>query len=242
MIRITILKYSLLFIFLFIGFFFIQKSNEIRKITTIITNLGQNHTILHEIQLRGNNFLSNSKILDLINIKEGMKLYDISPSDIRKILLSQKEVKDITVKLNYTGILEVDITERKPFAILWNDNIPTIIDEEGNTIQIISNIKPYNHLIIIFGKNISNKLKKFLDLINKNSIYKNIISLHHINGRRWDVYMKNSVIIKFPENNVEAAMQFSDKILNSINYKEKIAILDLRLYPKRVFLRLKEHT
>ena len=47
-------------------------------------------------------------------------------------------------------------------------------------------------------------------------------------------------MIKLPENNIANSIKKSEKVLNSLKYKDKIDIIDLRLYPEKLFLRLKD--
>ena len=71
-------------------------------------------------------------------------------------------------------------------------------------------------------------------------MYGKIKSLHYVGNRRWDVYIEDNIVIKLPENNIANSIKKTEKVLNSLKYKDKIDIIDLRLYPEKLFLRLKD--
>jgi cell division protein FtsQ len=195
---------------------------------------------LKKIEVLGNNLLLKKSILELINVRVGQKLYLISANDIRDKLLKLDEISDVSVNINYSGLIKVTIYERKPFAIWWNKNSPWLIDEEGSKILKIKDVDSYKNLVIIFGQNFNDKLKTFLDLLKPFSLYGKIKSLHYVGNRRWDVYIEDNIVIKLPENNIANSIKKSEKVLNSFKYKDKIDIIDLRLYPEKLFLRLKD--
>lgn len=195
--------------------------------------------LLNQVNILGNNLLSENTVFKIIGVSMHQPLYSISAHKIRNKLLKLDEVKDVNVVISYTGTLSITIIERQPFAIWWNKNPAWLIDNEGNRISEISNLDNYQDLIIIFGQHFQDKLKQLLNLVHPFFLYKKIRSLHYIGNRRWDIYIDNTTVIKLPENKVESAIEKSEKILKNYKYSNKIDIVDLRLYPKKIFLRLK---
>ena len=239
MIRRLFLKSILLLVVFITLYHYANNNNYILNIKGYLQDSFKNFAILKHIDISGNNLLSEQFILKLTDLKIGQKLYLISAQNIREKLLKLDEVKDVHISLNYSGTIKIIIFERKPFAIWWNKKAPWLIDDEGNKILKIKDVEVYKDLIIIFGQNFDNKLKKFLDLLRPFSLYKKVKSLHYIGNRRWDVYTEDNIVIKLPENNVDNAIKKLEKILKSLKYKDKVDIIDLRLYPEKLFLRFK---
>ena len=239
MIRRLFLKSILLLVVFVTLYYYANNNNYILNIRGYLQDSFKNFAILKHVDVSGNNLLSEQFILKLTDIKIGQKLYLISVRDIREKLVKLDEVKDVHISLNYSGTIKIIIFERKPFAIWWNKKAPWLIDDEGNKILKIKDVEVYKDLIIIFGQNFDNKLKKFLDLLRPFSLYKKVKSLHYIGNRRWDVYTEDNIVVKLPENNVDNAVKKIEKILKSLKYKDKVDIIDLRLYPERLFLRFK---
>jgi cell division septal protein FtsQ len=220
-------------------YYYANNNNYILSIKSYLQDSFENFAVLKQIDVSGNNLLSEQFILKLTDLKIGQKLYLISVRDIRERLLKLDEIKDVSINVNYSGTIKIIIFERKPFAIWWNKKAPWLIDDEGNKILKIKDLEVYKDLIIIFGQNFDNKLKKFLDLLRPFSLYKKVKSLHYIGNRRWDVYTEDNIVIKLPENNVDNAIKKLEKILKNLKYKDKVDIIDLRLYPEKLFLRFK---
>ncbi|MBY0379195.1 MAG: cell division protein FtsQ/DivIB [Burkholderiales bacterium] len=222
------------------SYYYAKNNDYMENIENHLHNNFKNFASLKKIDVLGNNLLLKKSILELINVRVGQKLYLVSANDIRDKLLKLDEISDVSVNINYSGIIKVTIYERQPFAIWWNKNSPWLIDEEGNKILKIKDVDSYKNLVIIFGQNFNDKLKTFLDLLKPFSLYGKIKSLHYIGNRRWDVYIEDNIVIKLPENNIANSIKKSEKVLNCLKYKDKIDIIDLRLYPEKLFLRLKD--
>lgn len=241
MIRRFILKLFILLVILLLPYYYAKNNGYLLLIKDFLYNNFSKFGELKKISISGNNLLSEQFLMDYINIKVGQKLYDISPEGIRHKLLELNEIKEANVSINYSGTIEIKVIEREPFAVWWNQNLPLLIDDEGNEILKISDLKKYKSHIIIFGQNFHSKLKKFNRLFKQFSLYKEVKSLHYIGNRRWDIYTENNVVIKLPEKNIDIALKKSEDVLNSFKYRDRIAIIDLRLYPKKIFLKLKNN-
>ena len=239
MIRRLFLRSILLLVVFITLYYYANNNNYILSIKSYLQDSFENFAVLKQIDVSGNNLLSEQFILKLTDLKIGQKLYLISVRDIRERLLKLDKIKDVSINVNYSGTIKIIIFERKPFAIWWNKKAPWLIDDEGNKILKIKDLEVYKDLIIIFGQNFDNKLKKFLDLLRPFSLYKKVKSLHYIGNRRWDVYTEDNIVIKLPENNVDNAIKKLEKILKNLKYKDKVDIIDLRLYPEKLFLRFK---
>ena len=222
------------------SYYYAKNNAYMENIENYLYNNFKNFASLKKIDVLGNNLLLKKSILELINVRVGQKLYLISANDIRDKLLKLDEISDVNVNINYSGLIKITINERKPFAIWWNKNSPWLIDEEGSKILKIKDVDSYKNLVIIFGQNFNDKLKTFLDLLKPFSLYGKIKSLHYVGNRRWDVYIEDNIVIKLPENNIANSIKKTEKVLNSLKYKDKIDIIDLRLYPEKLFLRLKD--
>ena len=239
MLRIKLLKLFIIILSIVAPYYYVKNKGYLKKLDNLISTHFADFISVQKVEIKGNSFLSSDKILKITGIKRGEKLYQYSAQEIRDRLLTRTEIKDVNVQINYSGIIKIVIDEKKPFAIWWNDNVPWLIDEDGNEILKIKSLEQYNNLIIIFGKNIRKNLKNFLDVIGTCSLYKYVVSIHHVGNRRWDMYLDNNIVVKLPEQNIAAALEKAEKVLKSLKYQNKIDILDLRLYPKRVFLKLK---
>lgn len=60
--------------------------------------------------------------------------------------------------------------------------------------------------------------------------------LEFIDERRWDLHLKNGVVIKLSKKNYSNTFLFLQKIINKRNLMNEVAIIDLRFYPRKIFV------
>ena len=240
MLRRKFLKFLIIAIFIITPWYYAKNHGYIEKLKHFIASELGDFAEIKGIEISGNKLLSEDDVLEVIDLKKGDKIYELSAKKMREQLLVKEEVKNIDVSINYSGLIKIGIEEKKPFAIWWLDNTSWLIDENGDKILQISDKEKYTNLMIVFGQNIKGKLKIFLDIVKLSPLYKEITTMHYIGNRRWDVYLNDTIIIKLPEQDVGLALENAGIFLKNPKYQDRIDIVDLRLYPKRVFLTLKE--
>jgi len=173
--------------------------------------------------LEEQNYISIEKKLRGLNFRN---IFFINKKDIEKILNSYDIIDNYSITKKYPSSLEIRISKAKFLA-------NTIIDGEifffGSNGKFIESDELEKNLPIVFGKT---SLKNFLDIKRKidDSIikYENIESLFFFPVGRWDIKLKNGALLKLPTKNVVSALDISNKILSSDNFK-KIEIIDLRI-------------
>ena len=149
--------------------------------------------------------------------------------------------KDIEVPLNKIGFLEkievkrkypdtiiVKIFETKPIAILFKNKVKYLLDSSSNLISLEDD-KKFNQLPSVFGKEAENNFIYFLNqLKNNNFPNEEVKNFYYFQIGRWDLQLANNKIIKFPENNIDDAIQKSIELLEREDFKN-YNIIDLRV-------------
>lgn len=240
MLRKKLLKFLILAFCILLPWHYAKNNGYIVKLQDFIDSEIGDFVAIKEIQISGNYILSEEEVLKITDIEKGDRIYHIYAQQIRDRLLARREIKNASVRVNYSGLVKIVVDERKPFAIWWHNNVLWLVDEDGDEILQIDDKERYNSLIVIFGQNIKEKLKIFLDIMMPHPLYKEVMSIHYIGNRRWDVYLNNNIIVKLPEKDAGSALINAEKILKNPKYQDRIDMIDLRLHPKRVFLKLKE--
>ena len=96
-------------------------------------------------------------------------------------------------------------------------------------------MNPEIELPNIFGKFSSESFIELIKKINDAQLnYEEIESFHFYPSGRWDIKIKNNIIIKLPKNNLELAFMKINKIIKSDKIKN-IKIIDLRI-PSRLII------
>tara|TARA_Y100000590_G_scaffold338901_1_gene386257 strand:- start:194 stop:868 length:675 start_codon:yes stop_codon:yes gene_type:complete len=202
--------------------------------------------IVQEFSGQYNYILKDIKINDLINIEESyIKNYFINYYDksiflipINKIsqdLLRNNWIDEISIKSNYKNSLTIIIQENKPVGIFSGNN-NLLFDKNGKIIDlIISSEEKFENLILFKGKNSIFFANDLLNFIPKN-LLKEVEQAKYINNRRWNIYLKNGLMLKLPEKSIVDAFQNYREIYKKISNDElqKIESIDLRMLNKAI--------
>ena len=175
-------------------------------------------------------------LLKLLNIsnKSSIILYDINKA--RKRLLELPWVKNISIMKLYPNILNISISEKKPYALWKYNNITYIIDKNGNIITNKIQKKNFNHLILLKNNGAQKKAKQIIDLLNYFPILYNQTKIATlINNRRWNLLINKNIIVYLPEKYLKNALKKLDKIEKNYHIlSKKINIIDMRIQDRLV--------
>ena len=122
-----------------------------------------------------------------------------------------------------------------PFGIYSNNNQNVLFSENLIALEMIKNINKYNDFTIFFGINSIDNSVKFFENFD-NEFEKSIQYAYYIQNRRWDIQLKNNVLLKLPENRINESINNYQKIypnISDIDMKE-IESIDLRFNNKAI--------
>lgn len=209
-------KKILIYFFLLLLFGSINNINldnlKLRKINNItVTGLGNdaNEILLQEIKnLNLNNIflIDKNKIIDQIN--------------------SNSLVERYIIFKNYPSSLNINIQKTK-FLARINDNGKIFII--GSNGKFSENNFSDDQLPFIFGKPKIDDFLNFKEIIDQSNFsYNEIKNLYFFSSNRWDLELKNNILIRLPENLDKETLQFILDFLNNNKFKD-IKIVDARV-------------
>ena len=187
--------------------------------------------------------------LDLINqINAILKLsfpinsIKLDINHIQKIINQIDSVESSNVRINDSGVLLVEVIERKPVAVYRENDDLALIDLKGYKINNIFSRNDRNDLPLIVGTEGNYQVKEALEIYQLLSIYVNEIrGLIRIGERRWDIIFKNNKRIKlsekYPKRSLRNFLSSDKSYLISSN---DFVIIDLRFTNKIILRKLTE--
>ena len=197
---------------------------------------------LSVVNINGLNYINEDEILNLINFYRGSSIFLIPIKKIAKKISQNNWVKSINIKSNYKDTIIINIDESKPIGI-YTTGIQNILfsDELKILENIANNEKRFNTLIKFEGKNSIYESSKLLDVLPDDFI-EFVDKAFLINKRRWNLKLKNNILLKLPENNIKKALENFIKIYINFSNDELIDIetIDLRMKQK-IILKYKEN-
>ena len=183
--------------------------------------------------------------LDLVNqINAILKLsfpinsINLDINNLQKIINKIDSVESSNIRINDSGVLLVEVIERKPVAVYREQDELSLIDIKGYKITNIFSRSDRKDLPLIVGTEGNYQVKEALEIYQLLSANINEIrGLIRIGKRRWDIIFKNNKRIKLPEKNPKRLLSkflSSDKsyLISSNNF----SIIDLR-FTNKIILR-----
>ena len=225
---------------IYILFFYDQKI--LKQFNSIIENYSDKYQYsLSVVNINGLNNINEDEILNLIKPYKGSSIFLIPIKKIAKKISQNNWVKSINIQSNYKDTIEINIDESKPIGI-YTTGIQNILFSDDLKIleNIANNEKRFSALIKFEGKNSIHESIKLIDSFPDDFI-QYVDKAFLINQRRWDLELKNSILLKLPENNIKEALENYKKIYINFSNEELIEIesIDLRMKQK-IILKYKE--
>ena len=202
------------FLFLIIGSINNNSLNRIQleKIKNIkISGLDENENL---------NLLENILNLDLENI------FLLNGNEISKIIRSNSLVENYEIFKKYPNTIDIKIEKTKFLAKINSNGKTSLIGSNGKLSDINFSDK---ELPFIFGKPKINEFIEFKNIIQQSKFSLNEIkNLYFFPSKRWDLELKNNVILKLSKDHTKLSLNQAFEILNDNNFKS-LKVIDARI-------------
>ena len=153
-------------------------------------------------------------------------IFFISKSDLINEIESNSLVEKYFIFKRYPSSIDINI-EKTKFLAKINKNGQVFY--LGSNRKFTKNDFSNNQLPYIFG---SPEIIEFFDIkevIDKSKItYKDIKNLYFYPSRRWDLELRNNIIIKLPKDNIDLALQLALEFLYKEEFKD-VKMIDARI-------------
>ena len=203
-----------LFIFLLIGSINNTNLNKIKfeNISNImISGLNENEN---------KNLLKDIKFLNLENI------FFLNGNEISKIINSNSLVEKYEIFKRYPNTIDIKIKKTNFLAKINSNGKVFLIGSNG----MLSDIKfSDKELPFIFGKPEINEFIEFTDTIDQSKFSINEIkNLYFFPSKRWDLELKNNVILKLSKDYTKLSLDQAFELLDNDNFNN-IKVVDARI-------------
>ena len=209
-------KKILIYFLLFLTFCSINNNSlnsiQLEKIKNIkISGLDENQTI---------DLLENIKKIDLNNI------FFLNGNEISRIINSNTLVENYEIIKKYPHSIDIIIQKTNFLAKINNNGKIFLVGSNGK----LSDIKFLNkELPFIFGKPEIDEFIKFKHIIEKSKFsLDEIKNLYFFPSKRWDLELKNNIILKLSKDHARLSLNQAFEIINDINFKD-IKVVDARI-------------
>ena len=185
---------------------------KLKKINYInINGLGENDNAI---------LLQEIKNLNLDNI------FSINKNEIINQINSNSLVENYNIFKRYPSSIDVNIKKTKFLARINNNGKIFLIGSNG---KLTENNFSSNQLPFIFGNPNIYEFLDFKKTIDQSKIsYEEIKNLYFFSSQRWDLELKNNIIIKLSENYTKESLKLAMEFLYSDEFRD-VTIIDARI-------------
>ena len=181
---------------------------------------------IEKIEIIGLDEQENDKILKDLNSLYFQSLFFLNTIKIENILLSHSMIESFSIFRKFPSTLKINI---KRTRILANRNVNGLNFLIGSNGKLIKSKKQMNDVPLVFGNFDNKEFLKIKKIIDKTKlVYGNIDSIYYFGSKRWDIKMKNGILIKLPNKEVLSALKLAVDLLSSKKF-EDIRIIDTRI-------------
>jgi len=166
------------------------------------------------------NLLKNIESLNLKNI------FFLNGTEISKIISSNSLVENYEIFKKYPDILDIKIEKTNFLAKINSNGKISLVGSNGKLSDVKFSDK---ELPFIFGKPEIDEFIKFTNIIKKSKYSLNEIkNLYFFPSKRWDLELKNNIILKLSKDHARLSLDQAFEILNDSNFGD-IKIVDARI-------------
>ena len=189
-----------------------------------IKNLKLNKT--KKIYVSGLNDNDNQKLSNHIKNLNLENIFFINRSEIIKLVNSNSLIERYEVFKKYPSTIFIKIEKTNFYAKINNKGKTFLIGSNG---KLTLDESDYSELPYIFGKPNINEFLKLKKIVDKSKFsYKQIKDLYFFPSNRWDLKLKNNILLKLPNNSTYETLDDLYEFLE--NYKgANFNIVDARI-------------
>jgi cell division protein FtsQ len=172
----------------------------------------------------------------LTGVGYGSPLFSFDPPAVKKDIETLAWVKNAEVGRRFPDTVYIRLQEHTPLALWQKDNTLHLLSEEGKIIGM-PHLGRFRELMIVMGEGApENTPQLFANLRTRPILASHITTAKWMDGRRWDLLLKEGITVRLPEGNTGRALQQLADAQSEGLFKKDITMIDLR-EPDRMIVR-----
>jgi len=153
-------------------------------------------------------------------------IYLINKKDLNTLIESNNLVEKYFIFKKYPSSLNINIDKTSFLARISKNGK---IYDLGSNGKLIENKYSNNQLPFVFGNPEIIEFFNIKKIIDESQIpFEEIESLYFFLSKRWDLELRNNIIIKLPNDNIKESLKLASEFLHNNEFKD-IKIIDTRI-------------
>ena len=153
-------------------------------------------------------------------------IYLINKKDLNTLIESNNLVEKYFIFKKYPSSLNINIDKTSFLARISKNGK---IYDLGSNGKLVENENSNNKLPLVFGNPEIVEFFNIKKIIDESQIsFEEIESLYFFLSKRWDLELRNNIIIKLPNDNIKESLKLASEFLHNNEFKD-IKIIDARI-------------
>ncbi len=181
---------------------------------------------IKNIKISGLSENENTKLLDNIKKLNFKNIFLIERNQISEIINSNNLIENYEIFKKYPNSINIKIEKTNFLAKISRNGKIFLVGSNGK----LSDIKfSDRELPFIFGKPKISEFLEFNNIIEQSRFSLNEVkNLYFFPSKRWDLELKNNVILKLSKDHIKISLDQAFELLNDNNFND-IKIVDARI-------------
>ena len=184
---------------------------------------------VRNIEVSGLGEIENKLIIDKIKNLNLNNIFFLNKAEINNLISSNPLIEKYQIFKIYPSAIKIMIKKTNFIAKINHNNQIFIIGSNG---KLIPNNFQTSDLPYIFGKPEIQEFLKFKQIVDQSKFsFNEVNSLYFFPSKRWDIKLKNNILLKLPNNLTQENLNNLYKFLEIYN-GENLTTVDARLENK----------
>ena len=184
---------------------------------------------VRNIEVSGLGEMENKLVIDQIKNLNLSNIFFINKVEINNLISSNPLIEKYQIFKNYPSAIKIMIKKTNFIAKINHNNEIFVIGSNG---KLIPNNLQASDLPYIFGKPKIKELLKFKQIVDQSKFsFDEVDSLYFFPSKRWDIKLKNNILLKLPNNLTQEHLNNLYQFLE-IQNGENLTTVDARLENK----------
>lgn len=202
----------------------------------------KSYLVLDQVQVEGHRRTQGSVIINALELKQKMPIFDIDLKEAQEKLLKLPWVKKAVVERHLPSTIFIRVEEKEPIAVWQNKQKYFPLDVDGSPIS--DDKVALMDLILVVGEDAPKHTPRLIETLKKYpEIYAKVRVATRRGGRRWDLILndvQDGIEVNLPETDMDYALtQFEKMIRENKLMKRDLKRINL-LHRDRLIVRPRE--
>ena len=181
---------------------------------------------VRNIKVSGLGEIENKLIIDQIKNLNLSNIFFINKVEINNLISSNPLIEKYQIFKSYPSAIQVMIKKTNFLAKINYNNEIFVIGSNG---KLIPNNFQATDLPYIFGKPEIQEFLKFKEIVDQSKFsFDEIESLYFFPSKRWDIKLKNNILLKLSNNSIMTSLNNAHEFLEN-NSTGKFTTIDIRI-------------